>query len=55
MGVETPDFSQTAFDMWSFGSIMSALLSGTHLFCVSLEESKPPGVVVDIMVFAETH
>ena len=27
------EFPQTAFDMWSYGVIMCALFSGTHLFC----------------------
>jgi len=48
--VETLDFSRTAFDMWSFASIMSALLSGTHLFWVRAGGSKPPGADVDIKV-----
>jgi hypothetical protein len=33
-------FSQAMFDMWSFAGIMSALLSGTHLFRVCVEGSK---------------
>ena len=28
------DFPQPAFDMWSYGVVMCALLCGTHLFCI---------------------
>ena len=31
--VKQLDFPQSAFDMWSYGVIMCALLCGTHLFC----------------------
>ena len=50
LGVEKLDFPQTAFDMWSFAGIMSALLSGTHLFRIRVEGSKSTGADVDIKV-----
>ena len=34
------DFPQSAFDMWSYGVVMCALLCGTHLFCSSSNAKK---------------
>ena len=43
LGVEKFDFPQTVFDMWSYAVIMCALLSGTHVFCLSTAQLKPEG------------
>lgn len=39
------DFPQTAFDMWSYGVIMCALCSGTHLFCCTEDEKKEQDII----------
>ena len=39
MGIKTLDFPQTAFDMWSVASVISALFCGAHPFQVSKKES----------------
>ena len=45
---DTLNFLQPPIDMWSFANIISALLSGTHLFRVHEEGSKPVGGDVDV-------
>ena len=34
------DFLQSAFDMWSYGVVMCALLCGTHMFCIPSKTRK---------------
>ena len=34
------DFPQSAFDMWSYGVVMCALLCGTHMFCIPSKTRK---------------
>jgi serine/threonine protein kinase len=49
-GVKDLDYPQTSFDIWSFASMLSALLSGAHLFCVDIGASMLSGSDFDIKV-----
>jgi serine/threonine protein kinase len=40
------DFPQSAFDMWSYGVVMCALLCGTHLFCIPFKARKDKEIKV---------